>query len=85
MRFTCGRGLDYARAHPVQWCPGRLDAYIDFGASSAGQAAGAFILQKAGGIVTKYDNFEHYDYRSKGVVACAPGLLEALKKAREWG
>lgn len=62
---------------------GRLDAYIDFGASPEGKAAGAFILQKAGGIAANYDDFEHYDYLSKGVVACGPGMVDALKKARK--
>lgn len=31
----------------------------------------------------KLDNFDHYDHRTKGIVACGPGLLEALKKARK--
>lgn len=62
---------------------GRLDAYIDFGASPAGQASGAFILQKAGGLTMDYDSFDHYDHRTKGIVACGPGMLEALKKARK--
>ena len=62
---------------------GRLDAYFDFGASPAGQAAGAYILQKAGGLAMEYDNLDHYDHRTKGIVACGPGLVEALKKARK--
>lgn len=62
---------------------GRLDAYFDFGASPAGQSSGGYILQKAGGIAMDYDSFDHYDYRTKGIVACGPGLVEALKKARK--
>lgn len=62
---------------------GRLDAYIDFGASPAGQSSGAFILQKAGGIAVDYGDFEHFDHRTKGIVACNPGLIEALKKSRK--
>lgn len=62
---------------------GRLDAYFDFGASPAGQASGAYILQKAGGIAMDYGDFEHFDHRTKGIVACNPGLLEALKKSRK--
>lgn len=62
---------------------GRLDAYFDFGATPAGQSAGAYILQKAGGIAMEYDSFDHYDHRTKGIVACGPGLVEVLKKARK--
>lgn len=42
---------------------GRTEAFIDFGASMEGQAAGGFILQKAGGKLSNYDRspWNHYE------------------------
>lgn len=28
----------------------------------------------------KLDSFDHYDHRTKGIFACGPELLEALKR-----
>lgn len=47
---------------------GKADAFIDFGCSFEGQAAGAFILQQAGGSVRNYDD-SSYDFRQTGIVA----------------
>ena len=58
---------------------GRVDALIDFGASPEGQAAGAFILQQAGGVVWNYDAPDTYHVNTKGIVACAPALASALR------
>ncbi len=42
---------------------GRIDAFIDFGCSMEGQAAGGYILQKAGGSLLNYDRstWKHYE------------------------
>ncbi len=42
---------------------GRIDAFIDFGCSMEGQAAGGYILQKAGGKLSNYDRspWKHYE------------------------
>jgi len=60
---------------------GRLDAFIDFGCSMEGQAAGALILLHAGGAVLNYD-LTDYDHRTRGVVAAAPGILGPLRSFR---
>jgi myo-inositol-1(or 4)-monophosphatase len=42
---------------------GRIDAFIDFGCSMEGQAAGGFILEKAGGKLLNYNRipWNHYE------------------------
>lgn len=42
---------------------GRIDAFIDFGCSMEGQAAGGYILKKAGGKLLNYDRspWNHYE------------------------
>jgi myo-inositol-1(or 4)-monophosphatase len=58
---------------------GRMDAFIDFGCSTEGQAAASLILKQAGGALYNYDLSE-YDHRTQGIVACTPGLTEALRR-----
>jgi len=60
---------------------GRIDAFIDFGASSVGHAAASFILKNAGGIVRSYDLTE-YSHCAEGVIGCTPGLLEEITAKR---
>ncbi len=57
---------------------GRLDAFIDFGCSMEGQAAASLILANAGGALFDY-GMGAFDHRTQGVVACAPGLANALR------
>lgn len=57
---------------------GKADAFIDFGCSFEGQAAGAYILQKAGGTVSDYDTPD-YDFRKTGIIA-ANSVLRLEKK-----
>ncbi len=61
---------------------GRIDAFIDFGASSVGQAAASFILEQAGGALLNYD-LTAYDHRISGVIGATPTLLPELLKTRE--
>ncbi len=56
---------------------GRTDVFLDFGSEMTGHAAGAFIVQNAGGTVTNYD-FTPWDHRSRGVVASGQRLHPAL-------
>ena len=58
---------------------GRIDAFIDFGASMMGQVAASLILRNAGGVVLNYDLSE-YDHRSKGIVGCTPSILDELQR-----
>lgn len=60
---------------------GRVDAFIDFGASPVGHAAAAFILRNAGGVVRGYD-LREYSHSLEGVVGCAPGLLTEVERKR---
>lgn len=53
---------------------GRIDAFIDFGCSMEGQAAGGYILQKAGGQLLNYDKCK-WDHCETGIVA-TNGCLE---------
>lgn len=56
---------------------GRIDAFIDFGCSMEGQAAGGYILQKAGGKISNYDRspWNHYE---TGIVG-TNGHLKVMK------
>lgn len=47
---------------------GRTDAFIDFGCSMEGQAAGGYILQKAGGQLLNYNKCK-WDHCETGIVA----------------
>ena len=47
---------------------GRIDAFVDFGSSMEGHAAGALIVGNAGGLAINYDNAP-WDHRSEGVIA----------------
>ena len=55
---------------------GRIDAFIDFGCSMEGQAAGGFILQKAGGLLSNYDK-SPWNHFETGIIACN-GFLNIL-------
>ena len=56
---------------------GRTDAFIDFGASMEGQAAGGFILQKAGGALLDYDG-SPWNHHKTGIVG-TNGHLEVIQ------
>lgn len=47
---------------------GRAEAFVDFGCSFEGMAAGAYILKQAGGDLKNYDGTP-FDIKSKGVAA----------------
>ncbi len=77
---TCRKGVGWV-APALTLCNvarGRIDAFIDFGASMMGQAAASLILRNAGGTVLNYDLSE-YDHRSKGIVGCTPSILDELR------
>lgn len=57
---------------------GRTDAFIDFGCSMEGQAAGGYILQKAGGQLLNYDRCK-WNHCETGIVAMN-GSLELYKQ-----
>ena len=58
---------------------GRIDAFIDFGASSVGHAAAGLILKNAGGVIRSY-NSDGYDHRVEGVIGCTAGLGNEILK-----
>jgi fructose-1,6-bisphosphatase/inositol monophosphatase family enzyme len=81
--FTeCRKGIGWV-APALSICNvarGRIDAFIDTGCSTQGQAAGSFILKKASGKM--FDNaFREYDYRSKGAIFCSAAIAGALRNA----
>lgn len=61
---------------------GRIDVFIDIGASPVGHAAAALILKNAGGIAMNYD-LDPYDHRREGVVGCTPTLLHEVRRRQE--
>jgi fructose-1,6-bisphosphatase/inositol monophosphatase family enzyme len=56
---------------------GRIDCFIDFGSSMEGQAAGALILENAGGVALNYDLTE-WDHRIKGIIATNKNLKKEI-------
>lgn len=56
---------------------GRIDVFIDYGASMHGQAAASLILKNAGGILINGD-MTVYSHRSSGVIGSTPGLGKDL-------
>lgn len=54
---------------------GRIDGFWELGLSPWDTAAGALMVQEAGGVVTNLDN-EHFDFNIKGIIA-TNGLLHA--------
>ncbi|NJD03470.1 MAG: hypothetical protein FIA99_12950 [Ruminiclostridium sp.] len=57
---------------------GRIDAFIDFGCSMEGQAAGGYILQKAGGKILNYDK-SSWNHCETGIIG-TNGRLEVWKE-----
>lgn len=57
---------------------GRIDVFIDCGASMVGQAAASLILKNAGGVLLNYDMTE-YSYQSKGIIGCNSAMVKILK------
>ena len=57
---------------------GRIDGFWELGLSPWDTAAGALMVQEAGGVVTNLDN-EHFDFNIKGVIA-TNGLLHVAIK-----
>ena len=60
---------------------GRIDVFVDFGASTFGQSAGAFILKNAGGTLFNYDMAD-YSYQSIGIIGSTSSLVGVLKSSR---
>ncbi len=56
---------------------GRIDAYLDSRCSMEGQAAGALILQNAGGKLLNYD-LSKYNHRAAGIIATNGNLSVLL-------
>jgi len=78
---TCRKGVGWV-APALTLCNvtrGRIDAFIDFGASMVGQAAASLILRNAGGTVLNY-NLSEYDHRAKGIVGCTPSIVRELQR-----
>ncbi|MBC8378149.1 MAG: hypothetical protein H8E62_03155 [Planctomycetes bacterium] len=57
---------------------GRIDVFVDSGASTFGHSAGAFILKNAGGTLFNYDMAD-YSHQSIGIVGCASSMAKVLK------
>jgi myo-inositol-1(or 4)-monophosphatase len=53
---------------------GRIDVFIDKEVNTEGQAAGGFILQKAGGRIDNYDG-SMWNYKSMGIIASNGRIL----------
>ena len=56
---------------------GRVDGYWERGLSPWDLAAGVVLVEQAGGVVSAYDG-DRLDPQSGRVIACAPGLHQAL-------
>lgn len=80
---SCRKGVGWT-APALTLCNvarGRIDAFIDFGASTFGHAAGALILKNAGGKLFNYDMTE-YSHQSTGIIASNSKLIDILKENR---
>jgi fructose-1,6-bisphosphatase/inositol monophosphatase family enzyme len=80
---SCRKGVGWVAPSPTlcNVARGRLDVFVDFGASMHGQAAASLILKNAGGMLFNYDMTE-YTYQSTGIFACNSKLINVLKKTR---
>ena len=58
---------------------GRIDIFVDYGASSEGQSAASAILQKAGGVCMNPDSGE-YTHTTKGIVCTNAVLLPVVQE-----
>ena len=58
---------------------GRVDLFVDYGASSEGQSAASAILQKAGGVCLNID-FTEYSFLTEGIVCTNAALLPVVQK-----
>jgi len=62
---------------------GRFDAYFEYGLSAWDVAAGAFLVQQAGGIVTDFSNEDDYIFGAEivaGSIATQPVILKLVQK-----
>lgn len=79
---TCRKGIGWV-APALSICNvarGRVDAFIDTGCSIYGQSAASLVLKKAGGKM--YNNeFDMYDYKTKGGIFCSERISNALINA----
>jgi myo-inositol-1(or 4)-monophosphatase len=73
VRRTGSAALDLAYV-----AAGRFDAFFEFGLKPWDVAAGALLVQEAGGSMTRIDG-EPFDVLHGDVLACAPGLAPVLK------
>lgn len=56
---------------------GRFDGFFEYGLSPWDVAGGAFIVQRAGGVVSDFGKTDNFLF-GKEIIACAPGVYEAL-------
>jgi myo-inositol-1(or 4)-monophosphatase len=56
---------------------GRFDGFFEYGLSPWDVAGGAFIVQRAGGVVSDFGKADNFLF-GKEIIACAPGVYEAL-------
>ena len=78
----CGKGVGWT-APALTLCNlarGRIDAFIDNGASANGQAAGALIAANAGAVLWNRD-LSPYAPGVRGIVACTPGIAADLERS----
>ena len=79
---SCRKGVGWV-APALTLCNvarGRVDTFIDFGASTFGHAAGALILKNAGRIAFNYDMTE-YTHQSTGIIGCTSSMADIIKKS----
>ncbi len=84
IRHTHGlRRLGSAAIDLVYTAAGRLDGFFEFGLKPWDIAAGALIVQEAGGIVTDFNGNNQFLFNQE-IIACNPVLFnEFFKKFRE--
>jgi fructose-1,6-bisphosphatase/inositol monophosphatase family enzyme len=80
---SCRKGVGWIVPAPTlcNVARGRLDVFVDFGASMHGQAAASLVLKNAGAMLFNYDMTE-YTHQSTGIVACNSKLINVLKNIR---
>lgn len=60
---------------------GRIDAFIDYGASMHGQAAASLIVKNAGGVLFDAE-MTPYSHQSVGIIGATEGLESDLRRSR---
>ncbi|HET6243401.1 MAG: inositol monophosphatase [Bacteroidetes bacterium] len=80
MRETRGvRRLGSAATDLAYVACGRFDGFYEYGLNSWDVAAGAFIIQQAGGIIKDFKGGKNYVF-GEDIMACSPGIYEEFIK-----